>query len=272
MIIRNDIRPNGTVVPSDLQETLTRVGGRNVYGEPLFRLLRAEDRITKAAGAWAVWDDAVNVDDRGGLGIQTAQQLVKEGQELLYKMQQIGASREELAKQSQENANIVNEFLNSRMNAQPLRVDRGMVEVEVYPYEGWIVEKWKPAHTFGSRSEWESYRFDGQPAAGPYPSEGDYELIAGPTPHVPTSQQLEDAVKQHFRDMDDKPASAAQRVMRMVERREQEQKRRTKERKSQMQAFLKDSPASLYKTVSLGAGRVRSEMAEKLGLKGHYGN
>lgn len=40
----------------------------------------------------------------------------------------------------------------------------------------WMVEKWCPAETYGSREAWEAMREeDGSPSLGPFPSEGDYE-------------------------------------------------------------------------------------------------
>jgi hypothetical protein len=272
MILRRDLRKDGTQARKDLQGVLTRMGGVNVYGEPLFRLIRAEDRITQAAGAWAIWPDDVAVEDRGGLALQTAQQMCKEGRELLERMYALGGSLEDIRKQARENTNIVNEFLNSRMDAAPVRVEFGVSEVPLYPYEGWVIEKWKPAHTFGAPNEWEAYRFGGECAIGPYPHHGDYELVAGPTPYMPTAKELEDAVRQQLKETEAKPFNPAQRVFRMVERQEQMREKRQKNRKGLILDYLQDSPASLYKTVSLGAGRVREQMAKRAGLKGHYGN
>jgi hypothetical protein len=272
MLIRRDIKPNGTPVRKDLQQVLTRMGGVNPFGEPLFRLLRAEDRITQAAGAWAVWPDDVSVEDRGGLQIQQAQHMVKENQEMLQRMFRVGATIDELKKVSRENANIINEFLQARVDVAPLRVEVGMVDIEVYPYEGWIIERWKPAHLFGSPTEWEEFRFDGQSALGPYPYQGEYEMMAGPTPYMPSTEELKDAIRQHVRAEEDKPSNPAMRVLRMMERREQEREKRVKQRKSDLVALMGDSPASLRARISLGAGRVRNELAAKAGLKGHYGN
>lgn len=40
----------------------------------------------------------------------------------------------------------------------------------------WMVEKWCPPETYGTRDAWEAMReADGSSSLGPYPSEGDYE-------------------------------------------------------------------------------------------------
>ena len=50
-----------------------------------------------------------------------------------------------------------------------------------YPCEGWVLEKWFPASTWGTREEWASHRSeDGSTIMGAYPSEGDYWMLAGP--------------------------------------------------------------------------------------------
>lgn len=250
MIIRNDLKNSGAVIPAGLLATIKRVGGTNLYDEPMFRLVRAEDRITKASGEWNIWPENASLDERGGLGIEHAQQLLKAG----------------------ASANQISEYFAERLSTQPIRVVRGMQETPLYAFSGWILEKWKPAHMFGSPQEWYSFRFEGEAALGPYPENGEYELVAGPTPYMLTEGQVEDAIRQHFREMDEKPVSAAQRVLVLLNRIEEQQKQLRKKIAAEAKAMESDGPMSLRNRLSLGAGRVIQAEATKAGLKGHFGN
>jgi hypothetical protein len=147
-----------------------------------------------------------------------------------------------------------------------------MKDIELYPFEGWVLEKWKPAESFGAPADWEAYRFGGENALGPYPVFGEYELVAGPTPYMPTAAQLEEAIRHDFRNIQSKPKSARERVCLLMAKIEQRQKAKAREQANHAEAFRKDGPASLRNRLSLGAGRVIQELATEAGLEGHYGN
>ena len=246
MIIRNDNRESYPV-PQDVKDHIRRVGGVNIYGEPNYRLLLAEDRIVKAAGAWNIWDENLSLDDRGGLGIAKAQEMLQSG------------CREE----------EISEFFDGQIAAHPLRVVNGMMETQLYTWEGWILENWKP--TKGSRENWESVTFRGEPTAGPYPAEGDYGLFAGPSPYRPSCQEITDSIRRGERQMQDKPRDARQRVLLLLERRRLLAKKKEEAFKDKLIVVAADV-SRISKTLSLTAGLVRQQLADAAGLKGHYGN
>lgn len=270
MIRRHDLKANGTIIPQEIKRALAKLGGRNLYGEPIYRLIRAEDRTIQAPGEWTIWPEEASLDDRGGLGIQTLQQMLMQHR-MVMETALIKESRHECEKLAKQFNSQFEEVLRSKLSAIPLRVERGMMEIPLYPYSGFILEKWYPVEHYGAPSEWNRLTFDGMPAAGPYPEHGDYELLAGPTPYMPTIAQLEEAIRQNFRDIQTRPRSSKERVRLLLERAEQEKERRHLERKAHAHAYSTDSGA-LMNRLSLGAGRVRQELATKAGLKGHYGN
>lgn len=272
MIVRNDLRKSSTVIPKELKVTVLRVGGTNPFGEPLFRLILAEDRTVRAAGEWSIWSDDVPAEERGSLGIDIIQKMLTQYQRVMEAAVLSGLSQNEIDKMAYKLTSELDEILKSKLSAAPIRVESGMADVPLYPFDGFIIEKWKPAETFGSPGDWNQFTFEGQSALGPYPEFGDYELCAGPTPHMPTSAQLEDAIRQDFRQIEAKPKSAQQRLLLMLQKIEQRQKQKQKETQDRALAMLRDGPASLRNRLSLGAGRVIQEMATKAGLKGHYGN
>src|SRR5438445_2485051 len=214
---RHDLRSNATVIPREIKKALLTLGGRNIYNEPMFRLLRAEDRIVRAAGEWTIWPEHLSVDDRGGLGIDVLQKMLSQYRTTMEAAVERGLVQHEIDKLAYRFNHEFEDLLNSKLAAMPMRVERGMADVPLYPYEGFILEKWKPRERFGSPEEWNAVSFDGMPAAGPYPEYGDYEMMAGPTPYMPSVGQLEDAIRQNFHDVQTKPRSAAERVRLLME-------------------------------------------------------
>lgn len=249
MIVRNDILSSTTEIPRSLKATITKVGGKNPFGEPMFRLLLAECRTVKAAGAWNVWKEGTTLDEKSGIGVKQIQQMLKEGR-----------TTEE-----------INEFMNYKVTASPERVIQGMIERPLYQFKGFILEKWKPAVTFGSPEDWNAFRFNGEPALGPYPTYGDYEICAGPTPYMPSAEQCEEAIRMTFKEIDERPSTAGGRMAQMMMAQDAQEKALDRETQNMVESVMKED-ALLYKTSSLAAGRARNELAEAAGIKEHYGN
>jgi hypothetical protein len=55
---------SGARPPEHLTDLLTQVGGRNEFGEPNFRLVRAEERLTPSGGVWVDWPQGASLADR----------------------------------------------------------------------------------------------------------------------------------------------------------------------------------------------------------------
>jgi hypothetical protein len=272
MIIRRDLRPNPTVTPKELQAAAAKIGGKNPFGEPMYRIIRAEERITLAAGEWNIWADEVPVEDRGDLGIGLMQRRLVEHRQVIEAAIKSGFSEAEIKKITAEMTDDLDGMITDKLRLCPVKIIRGMDEVGLYPYEGWIIEKWRPASSFGLLSEWEAFRFDGSNALGPYPHNGEYELCAGPTPLLPTKRDIEDAIRTDMKNIEERPQRARDRVARMLEKLEQRQKQKERDRRNQIDGQVSDGPGSLHKTLSLGAGRVIQDLATKAGMKGHYGS
>lgn len=239
MIIRNDLLPHSYTIPKSHQDALLRIGGKNPFGEPMYRIILMETRVTKASGDWNIWDDSVDIDDRGGVNFKKALELAR-----------AGASSEQIEE--------------ALTPATPLRVDHGIADIPLYPSEGFCIEKWKPASTFGPPSDWPADQ-------GPYPQYGDYELLAGPVPHLPSITDMETAVRENMRNVDNRVTSKTQRYLNLLTRWDLQNEARKKRLKEIAEDSVKYGPASLYNTLSLGAGRVMNDLALKAGLKGHYG-
>lgn len=268
LILRGDLKRENPAPPEALKYCLD-VGGENPYGEPLFRLCLAEDRIMQAAGEWNQWDEDATVEERGGLGVALVQQMLAQRQDIIHGARQKGFTEDEIKKITKDISGMIEEIIQECLARQPKSVYVGMTEVEVYPNEGWILEKWKPAEAWGPEEEWGRFRFQGVAALGQYPHFGMYELFAGPSPYLPTEEEISNAIRMHFQELESRPASPQQLVLQMMNAREERNRRKRAARLADIQAMASDSPASLYNRVSLGADRVINKLAEKTGAKLH---
>jgi hypothetical protein len=271
LIFRGDLKRENPAPPELLKYCL-HAGGENPYGEPLIRLCLAEDRIMQAAGEWNEWDENAPVEERGGLGVALVQQMLAQRQEIIGEARRKGFTEDEITKLTRDISGMIEEVVQECLARQPKSVFVGMAEVEVYPNEGWILEKWKPAEAWGPEDAWTGYQFQGVSALGPYPTFGAYELFAGPTPIMPTEEEIATAIRVHFQELDSRPSSPQQLVAQMMNAREERNRKKRAARLADIQAAASDGPASLHKTLSLGAGRVINALAKKAGIKGHVGN
>jgi hypothetical protein len=200
----------------------------------MWRLALAHNVIWKVQGG-KVWDENLTVAERGGID-------VNEGR-------------------LHENRPVRDE------------ADR-LVEQRRYPHlDGWILQKWFPASSY-DRSQWfepQHCLADGTPKLGPYPECGDYEMMAGPMQRVPSQQQLHEFILAYYRGLESRHWSVATRVREMRNAIEYEERRRVHRTREFMDEYMRDK-CSYLSSSSLEAGRVRTERAEKLGIREHVGN
>jgi hypothetical protein len=281
-----EIPPNG-LAPLDIQDFLLRIGGKNPYGEPMYRMVRAELVRIYEGGQFYDWPENATISEMGGL---------------MYSETTSGLS-------------CVGEN-----PAQPLRVAIEMRWTERYPqHEGWTLERWFPATDFGSRKEWESKTFKGHPEVsflGPFPERGCYMMkslwqeehadaglyspqgnrvassapsgliLSNPRPgppgwgmvseclvEIPPVRVLETAItliEEGLRLQKDLAASAQLRIkLRMDEWMHREQIRRAK-RRLEKSMLIKEHMKPVWGS-SLESARLRGELAKKAGIKSHVG-
>ena len=220
--------------PSDIEEYLLRVGGRNPFGEPMWRLVLAGNVIWKVQGG-KVWDENLTIAERGGIDVSDGR----------------------------------------RYENRPVRdeADR-LVEQRRYPHlEGWILQKWFPASSY-NKAQWfepQHCMADGTPKLGPYPQFGDYEMMAGPMERLPGKQQIHEFISAYYRGLESRHSSVETRMREMLNALEYEERRQVRDAREFMDEYMRDK-CSYITSSSLEAGRVRTERAEKLGIREHVGN
>ena len=232
-MIRDDIR--GTqLCPSDIADYLLTIGGRTPFGEPMWRLVVASSVVWKVAGG-KVWQEGLSISERGGFDFENC---------------------------------------GPHWN-KPIRDESDrLVERRRYPHlDGWILQRWFPPSSY-SRTQWfadENCLADGTPKLGPFPQFGDYEMIGGPTPRVPSRSELRSFVSSYYRRLESRSGSVEGRIREAVNAAEYECQKEEQRVRTLADEYMRDKCSYLYSS-SLEAGRVRTERAEKLGIREHVGN
>jgi hypothetical protein len=249
--------------PSDVEDYLARVGGRNPFGENMYRLIVAESRYMKIAGCFRIWDTNIPVAERDGMTRATVE---LEKPEPVFGM--VGG-KQKIVKWVSKKEMMV------EAGHKPLREEIGIKEVQRYDgIEGFILERWYPAECYGTKEQWHSLENclpDGTPMLGEYPSCGDYEGIYGPWPTRPGTSVLAKGIafaEDKIQNQHDTPEG---RTRKRLNRALAEYDKSSKKFRDDMFHMIKDK-SSFLESSSLEAGRLRTEFGERAGIRHHIGN
>ena len=231
--MRHDIR-GVEHAPQEIQDYLFTIGGRTPFDEPLWRLVLARNVIWKIAGG-KVWDPGLSASERGGFDL----------------------------------------FEGRPYGNQPLRDESGkLVEQQRYPHlDGWVLQRWFPPRSY-SKTEWfapENCLPDGTPKLGPFPQNGDYELMGGPMARIPSKQELYDFISAYYRVLDGRSGSPASRIREAVNAAQYAKQREEQQTRTFVDEYVRDRCSYIWSS-SLEAGRIREEKARQLGIREHVGN
>ena len=260
--------------PKAYADFLIRVGGRNPFDEPNYRLIWAANRYETIGGEWTDWPEGASVAERGGM--------------------------------------VADEYGNvSQSDVKPLRVVTELRKTQKYPIcdcqkkvqygycpvcdgiWGWLLEKWYPAHFFGSRDAWYGmgmdnpngeewvveanqalaafYRDKGIPKLGPYPEQGDYEKVSMSMRQLPPFDSLLSVIQRINRNIVGKSGTPQQRIAKKVYESDMRIEADKEKKKELMKLKIRDR-MSAYRGSSLESGRLREELAKRAGLREHCGN
>lgn len=225
--------------PESVNIFLLRFGGKTPLGEPNYRLIHTACRWMKMGGLWNEWPDKANLQDRGGLSMSPGGILSPTGHKPI---RQIPETREFL-----KYSHISNR---------------------------WILERWCPAHMFGSREAWEKQTVPDHNdllLLGPYPERGDYMMVSEPTEHVPEQTQLEQAIQNCEFQKSKHHASVEQAVIEAVNEAQEAYDKECEEFSERVRLQLMDVMIPTNR-VSLAAGRHREVLAKRAGIRSHCGN
>lgn len=225
------------VAPKAVQDHVTRRGGLNPFGEPMYRLIWGPNRVTKQGGVWHEWDENLSIQERGGVQ---------------YHME----------------SGIIVPHVN-----KPRRIIQEVRLIRKYDFDGWVLERWVPSLMY-PRSLYD-VRIPGTdvPLIGPYPEHGEYEMAAGGPGQTSTPELswLDSAISECEKLRNRHRDSAEQETLLRVNAAMQEYEEKMNKFEERTKERLREDRGILFGT-SLEAGRVRNKMAEQAGLKEHVGN
>lgn len=239
---------------AEITDFLVRIGGRNQAGYPRYRLVVSGKVLERKGGEWNDWDENLAIEDRGKFIRKTF--TVPEKVIILGK---------EVEVQTQK-AIIV-------PGNTPIRTVTEVRTVPKYSHldmQGWILERWYAAEVFGSPESWYSHvvpRTD-VPRLGPYPEDGQYEMIAGVFPLAPSLSFLEQFIgfqQKRARELEEQDVRQVLADKIYAHEQQEEKQRQEAERR------IRDLISPLLGT-SLEAGRWRNQIAERAGIRSHMGN
>ncbi len=170
--------------------------------------------------------------------------------------------------------------------ARPQRRRAEMRWVRKYPGEEcWLIERWLPPSTYGSREQWylpasaggtviwSGWAESALPACGPYPARGDYEDIGVRMYWYPSERHLAAAADAVLRRLAVAPANSCTRAQRRTLQAQQEQTRRDQNYEEFCRVVLDDAGQAFGGAPMCGyGGRPRSssvELCDRIGIRQH---
>jgi hypothetical protein len=249
-LFRNDVTPNGHA-PEFIKDAILRIGGLTPYMEPMYRLIVAEQRFFKADGSWTDWPEYTSVSERGGLTQEKAKDT--DGTDIL-----VMHPNEQIALRT------VREIRSFHFYGDPQK--------DANAKQGWVLERWLPAHCFGSREQWNRTLAlpDGTPMME-YPQFGDYDFVDGPCNELPGIEILRSQIAFTERNLEKRGGNPETRMRERINAAEREHEKARQKTVQDAYERFKDLCSPILGT-SLEAGRWREEMARKAGIRSHVGN
>jgi hypothetical protein len=222
--------------PSSYRKAIRSFGGDNPYGGPMWRVVIAENCLTRAYGTIREMPlGEGGVDDKGHW----------EADEFI---------------------------VSAQMSVTPVSYTTGWQWIPKYPVVGWIIEKWFPSGSWGTPEQWASEKNEeGERLHGEYPHRGDYYILGESFPERPPISDVETAIQMYLRSEAEKPTDFERAMKRAlaVEKDRIEKKREKYEAK--LRQFHKSEILSVLVSTSLAAQGVRNDLQDSLGRRSHLG-
>lgn len=240
--------------PKWLRAHMVRIGGLNIYNEPVFRCVRAEKCFRKISIERPFFND--DQDPTQAIPMQAVADLLAEG-----------VSQQDAL---EEGAAI------SKRNMTPQRTEVGETWFPKYCFKGIVVERWQGAEFYGSKTEWEAIHVAQFPFLGAYPQFGDYEMIGSEEGMKwPSMDHMTELIRAYRLIQKTQPDSPRQRAIIRAYVIEEQLKKKHAEVEQRFDNLITDEwtgKCGLLNRVSLAAGRYRQKLANQAGIKEHAGN
>lgn len=232
----------GPEPPQHIKDLILRIGGRNPWGAPMYRLVHASRRFAPSGGQWTDWAEGVAIKDR------------QDGRAVPWRS--------------------VIEIRN--VPRYPAYAHLWVLEKWTEPSAYGTPEDWyKPEIIGGTMRLGEDMNYF--PALGEYPYQGDYEHIGYAFPaEAVTAPVLENAVGRFERGLEQMPSTPKARVWRaMQQARLRDETEKLAHRAKVLDALSETDFAFGGAPFSAGSGEKRShsmnDFARRAGITSHTG-
>lgn len=244
-IFRDDI--TGEPPPKWLTAHLASLGGRNIYDEANFRMAFAENIRRKVGCQLPIWPKDAN----GKLSKDPNQVIpIKEALKLTMENVPLAEVHKHVLWQAEQ-------------NNRPLRTEEaGAKWVKKYTFTGYVIERWNPPHMYGDPATWESVRIEGYPILGPFPHEGDYELIGGSEglSEWPAKDRITQLMEQYWQIQQKQPENPKTRMLLRIAEWKEREEAEWKALYDEFEPETREMTEVLMSRVSLAARAYRSKI------------
>ena len=158
-------------------------------------------------------------------------------------------------------------------HVQAEHVEEGTFWVPRYSFQGWILERWLPPTSWGSRAAWEQTRTDDGTSRllGPYPENGDYWMLAGPWSSIDEAGDLRAAIRDVNRATTQNPVNWELHVRTQLALEKAQREDRIRDFETQLEAHRKAELLPTLQSTSKAAQRVRNAALQMVGKREHAG-
>lgn len=147
---------------------------------------------------------------------------------------------------------------------QPDRIEEGEFWVPRYRVEGWILQRWFPAHIWGSKAKWESEKArDGRTRLlAAFPQAGDYMMMAGTWPSIALAGDLRAAIRCYNLQQRNNPVNWPNHLEAMTRFEEIERQKASDVYAEEMSAMHRESLAGVLRSTSSAAQEFRNVVSK----------
>lgn len=224
-----------------LKALIERRGGKNIFGQPMYRLVHAEFRRTPSGGTWLDWDESLNTAERNEGRNRTIRRVVETRMILMY----------------------------------PSQKGLWILEKWVPPSTYGTPHDWYLPIQMGGTMNYIPHERRSIATLGEYPTRGDYESVgyAFPTDAL-TERVILTAIGRIEHAADKMPSTPEGRKLRRCYHALQMEELKQKRYKAYAHEILNETDFAFNGNPFVGAGTKRahssSAMLKKLGISQHY--
>lgn len=162
-------------------------------------------------------------------------------------------------------AEAIGEDPGAKATFQPDGIEEGEFWIPRYRLEGWILEKWFPASTWGTKEHWEAQKArDGRHRLlASYPQYGAYFMLAGPWTSISAAGDLKGAIRCYNLQQRKNPVNWENHLQVMARWEEDDRQQAADRYAEEMAAQHREGFSSLLRSASGAAQSVRNIIAEQ---------